>query len=182
MMKLFLLAPLLLVACADSRDGRVDSAAVRSPGDEAREIAVAVDRAAPGLSRREWASRMGDAEATLSSFREGDALRLIRERLDQGEHGVAANRYYFADGRLRYYESEGEVRGADSAGAGAARGKQRLVLAFDPRGELVEGSRQLGGETAPMDSVLVTGVRARAAELQRQEAAAPQNSAVAPKG
>jgi hypothetical protein len=47
---------------------------------------------------------------------------------------------------------------------------------------LVEGSRQLGGETAPMDSVLVTGVRARAAELQRQEAAAPQNAAAAPKG
>jgi len=180
----FLLVAVLLLACADARQEGADSAVVRSPGDEAREIAVAVDRAAPKLARRDWTGRMGDASASLSSFREGDALRLIRERLDRGDQGVASNRYYFADGRLRYYESEGDVAVADSGrarsrttgGTVTASRKQRLVLAFDMRGELVEGARQLGGETAAMDSTQVSGVRARAAELQRQEATPPSPS------
>lgn len=165
-----LAAFLALAACGgDVRPG-TDTAAARPPGAEARAIAVETDRRRATLAEREWTSPQGDAAATLTAFAAGDTLRLVRERLDRGESGGARNRYYFADGQLRYYESEGEVTIPDPSRASARR-KERLVLAFAPGGTLVEGIRRLDGEIAPLDSVQIAGVRDRAEQIQRQYAA-----------
>ncbi|MEO7963980.1 MAG: hypothetical protein ABIT38_08740 [Gemmatimonadaceae bacterium] len=163
----------LVISCTRNDARSADTMRAKSPGDESRELAVAIDRAAPTLARSEWTSSAGDARATLSAFRDPEALRLIRERLDRKARGVMANRYYFANGHLRYYESEGDFDARDSTGKALVRRKQRLVLAFDFRGTMVEGARQLDGETAPMDSAQVGGAQARALELLRQEAKAP---------
>jgi hypothetical protein len=167
---LLMLAAVTATACSRGADGGADAESGRSPGEEARQLAVEVDRAVARMTSREWTSTMGDATATLAAFSAGDSLRLVRERLDQGEMGTASNRYYFADGRLRYYESEGDHTTA-TRGKAPVTSKERLVLAFDVRGEVVEGTHQLDGNVAPLDSVQIAGVRNRAQEIQRQFAA-----------
>jgi len=142
---------------------------VRAPGDAARQWAVAVDRARESLARKEWASRMGDADARLTGFAAGDTLRLVREVLTQGEMGRQAARYYYAGTRLRYYEAEASRRNA----GGDAMQRVRLVLAFDEGGRLLEGSYQVDGAVAALDTVVIQGVVARAGEVARQWAAAP---------
>lgn len=155
---------------------------VRAPGDAARSWAVAVDRARASLARREWASRTGDAEARLTGFAAGDTLRLVREVVTQGEQGRQAARYYFDGAQLRYYEAEATRPQA----AGAAPQRVRLVLAFDQGGRVLEGTYQVDGAVAALDSVVIQGVVSRAGEVARQWAAAPAGasgaaSAPAPK-
>ncbi len=171
-----ILASLVAVACsAPGRD--VEEGVVRAPGDAAREWAVTVDRARESLTRKEWASRVGDAEARLSGFAAGDTLRLVREVLSQGTAGRQAARYYFAGPRLRYYEAEA----SRPAPSGGAPQRVRLVLAFDDGGRTLEGTYQVDGAVAALDSVLIQGVVARAAEVARQWAAAPAPAAGAVK-
>lgn len=169
---------LVLGACSKGGGRGEDTARIRSPGDESRELAVAIDRSVGTLARTEWSSSVpnGGGNAKVSAFRDPEALRLIRERVEQATGSVIANRYYFANGHLRYYESEGNVLSPDSAGKVAPH-KQRVVLAFDIRDILVEGSRQLDGETVPVDSTLARAAQTRALELLRQEAKAPAATA-----
>lgn len=168
-------ATLLLTACSNGGGRGDDTARIRSPGDESRELAVAIDRSVGTLARTDWSSSVPNAggNAKVSAFRDPQALRLVRERVELTPGGVMSNRYYFANGHLRYYESEGDVQAPDSTGKTVASRKQRVVLAFDIRGVLVEGSRQLDGETVAMDSAVARGAQARALELLRQEAKAP---------
>jgi len=141
----------------------------RAPGDAAREWAIGIDRRRPELTRTEWSSTMGDATASLSAYAAGDTLRLVREVLTQGDRGRSASRYYFDGAQLRYYESEGElVEGGAAAGEESVTRKERLVLAFDTTGAVVEVARQLDGATAPVDSTRIQGVVARAGEVARQ--------------
>lgn len=175
---LLTLAAVTTTACSRGEDGGAQAHSGRSPGEEARQLAVEVDRAVARMTSREWTSTMGDATATLAAFTSSDSLRLVRERLDQGPFGTASNRYYFVDGRLRYYESEGE-RAAAAGGNDPTTLKERLVLAFDLRGEVVEGTHQLDGNIAPLDSVQIAGVRNRAQEIQRQFSA--EGAAVRPR-
>lgn len=172
-------ALLVLFACSKGGGRESDSARPRAPGDESREIAVAVDRSVSGLTRTEWKSSSvpGGGTALVSAFRDPQALRLIRERVDRPGLGGMANRYYFANGHLRYYESEGEVSSADSTGKTPVKRRQHVVLAYDFRGTMVEGSRQLDNESAPTDSSIVKGAMERALQLLREEAKAPPPSA-----
>lgn len=164
---LLTLAAVTTTACARGEEGGADAHSGRSPGEEARQIAVEVDRAVARMTSREWSSTMGDATATLAAFSSSDSLRLVRERLELGDLGTASNRYYFADGLLRYYESEGD-RTTAARGKEPTSIRERLVLAFDVRGEVVEGTHQLDGNIAPLDSLQIAGVRNRAQEIQRQ--------------
>ena len=163
------------VAC-DTAGRDPGAAMVRAPGDAAREWAVAVDRERATLARKEWASRAGPGEARLTGFAAGDTLRLVREVLTEGgPEGRQAARYYFDGARLRYYEAEASRRRP----GGAAEQRVRLVLAFDDGGRVLEGTYQVDGAVAALDSVVIRRVAARAAELARQWALAPASSPAA---
>jgi hypothetical protein len=157
------------LACQGSGVGEGDSLAVRSPGDAAREFAIAVDRQRLQLKARDWKTESSDGSVTLTGYSLGDTLRLVRETQVQGERGRAASRYYFDGAQLRYFESNADVE----SGAPPRVRKERLVLAFDKGGVAVEISHQLDGATAPVDSVRIAGVVARAAEVARQWATSP---------
>lgn len=162
-----LIATSFVAACSGD-DGRAAFRAPgKAPGDAARGIAVAIDRERPALVQTEWAYTTNTDSATIIAFAAGDSLRLIRERRRIGDRGGALARYYFQSDELRYYESEAETVAPEGEKDGAMQ-TERLVLAFDPGGTVVESSRQLSGATAPVDSALVAGVLNRARELVRQ--------------
>jgi hypothetical protein len=170
-----LCATLLLVAtgaCRQDAGKQRDSAIANIPGNEAREISIAIDRARPKMSRREWTANDGTATSALVGFYAGDTLRLIRERVTRGEQETSANRYYYDGGALRYYESDGQRAPADST-AVSGKEKTRTSYAFDAAGALVEGSRLVNDQTVAIDSVEVRGVLERAAALKAQAANAP---------
>ena len=157
------------LACQRGEVGEADSLAVRSPGDAARECAIAVDRQRPALKAKDWKTDTPDGNVALTGYSSGDTLRLVRETQLQGERGRAASRYYYDGAQLRYFESNADVE----SGAPPRLRKERLVLAFDKRGIAVEISHQLDGATAPVDSARIAGVVARAAEVARQWATSP---------
>ncbi|MBK6485755.1 MAG: hypothetical protein IPF98_02560 [Gemmatimonadetes bacterium] len=163
--------PILLclsLACQPGEAAPEAGGASRSPGDEARELAIEVDRLRPTLTVTSWQSEMGDASASLIGYAAGDTLRLVREVLDQGDRGRSAARYYFVGPQLRYYEREGEMVREGAGASSPALAKEKVVLAFDERGATVEISRTLDGVTAPLESERIEGVVARAAEVARQ--------------
>ncbi|MEO6444998.1 MAG: hypothetical protein ABIZ91_18775 [Gemmatimonadaceae bacterium] len=166
------LALAFLVGCSAGESYPRDSTVARGPGDAAREFAIAVDKDRPRLAKKEWTLVAGDSEVTLTSFADGDTLRLIRERVNLEDKERTASRYYFDGARLRYFESDRDVMTTD-AGAKSAVRKDRLVLAFDARGATVEATHTRDGKRAPLDSVTVDGVQARSREVARAWAAAP---------
>lgn len=158
----------LSLACQPGEAAREAEGAPRSPGDEARELAIAVDRLRPTLTATSWKGEMGDASASLTGYASGDTLRLIREVLDQHDRGRSAARYYYVGPQLRYYEREGDVVGNGRGTSSPVVAKEKVVLAFDERGATVELSRAIDGVTAPLESARIDGVVARAAEVARQ--------------
>lgn len=154
---------LAFLACQPGEGGSGDSLAVRAPGDAAREFAIAVDRERPNLTVKDW-REAGERDVALTGYALGDTLRLVREVITGGDRAKSASRYYFDGAQLRYYESTADVSGGEPP----AVHKERLVLAFDKRGVAVEISHQMDGATAPVDSVRISGVQARAAEVARQ--------------
>lgn len=131
-----------------------------------------MDRQRPTLSVKDWKRDEGERDVALTGYAAGDTLRLVREVMSRGEREKAASRYYFDGALLRYYESTADI----SSGTPPTMHKERLVLAFDNRGAAVEISHQLDGVTAPVDSVRISAVQARAAEVARQWATTPAAS------
>lgn len=163
---------LAFLACQPGEGGNGDSLAARAPGDAAREFAIAVDRARPNLTVKDWKGAAEGREVALTGYALGDTLRLVREVITGGDREKSASRYYFDGAQLRYYESAADV----TSGQPPAAHKERLVLAFDKLGAAVEISHQMDGATAPVDSLRISGVQARAAELARQWATTPAAS------
>ncbi len=171
---LLLVAPVTFafLACQPGEGASEDSLAARAPGDAAREFAIAVDRERPNLTVKDWKGETGERDVALTGYALGDTLRLVREVVTGGDREKSASRYYFDGAQLRYYESTADV----TSGQPPAPHKERLVLAFDKLGVAVEISHQMDGATAPVDSVRISGVQARAAELARQWATTPPAS------
>ncbi len=162
----------VLLACQPGEGGSGDSLAARAPGDAAREFAIAVDHERPNLTVKDWKGETGERAVALTGYASGDTLRLVREVVTGGDREKSSSRYYFDGAQLRYYESTADIL----SGEPPAAHKERLVLAFDKLGAAVEISHQMDGATAPVDSVRISGVRSRAAELARQWATTPAAS------
>jgi len=139
------------------------------PAERAREA----DRRIAAYRRTEGTWRSAQASSRFDAhFLDGELAR-IDERLSLGAMGSADQRYYFTDGVLTHYRSDGRRR----ASGGAALQAVTLTLSLDAAGRVLEGRKTVEGREVPIPEADARVARSHAATLaalaEGQSAAAP---------
>jgi len=134
---------------------------------QARQAAVTIDQSLAGYRQISGVREFGDFVGRFTAYADKKKVVYIEERQELGAYGKAMAKYYFADGRLFYYQQQGELLVPGEAGS-LERQPIQVSLAFGAKGQLTEGSLLIGGQPAQLANSYVEDATASAAELYRQ--------------
>jgi hypothetical protein len=141
-------------------------AATLPPMAAGESLAARIERGRTSLVRRPGSTTAGDATSSWTAFLSGDRLVLVDDSTSLGDYGASRARFYFEEGRLRFYREEG-TRVNMAPGATGSRSLEARI-AFDETGAVAASAYREEGRDTTLPAPKADEARARAAGfLQR---------------